>query len=376
MPLEKEFTARFFSNDCSEKFDNSLSSFTTEYDDALVFDTPYEMGVSQLFLNPCLNDESMKHTSLDMITVPYDASKRQMTHEEFVHTLLKHSVAPYIYHRGYFAPYLDKNIFFDPHYLEYRFENNKQEVTETHKKEAIAVVHDMTKHLYGFETIGDFMLPNRLNDPKHLEKFKSLKIPGYTNRATTMSNIVYDLVRYCIHLFRDTNQKTKTGLFDDSVAAHERNVMSLPNINKAEINAIRRKHLHMTNDLIHRTIENFVGTVQNEIAKMRIAKEIPVELPSKRFLFIYCDAVTGQLSGPNRLKLLYVTPFDSFVHNVTKEKMFLNERIENIQYVRIEKKTIKQISFLLLDENGEQINFQNSYTSNFISIRFRRVNDV
>lgn len=376
MALEKEFTARFFSNDCADKFDNTLSAFTIEYEDALVFDRPYEMGVSQLFLNPCANDESMKHHSLDMIAIPLEGTKRQMTHDEYIHTLLRHSVAPYIYNRGYFAPYLDKNVFFDPYYLDYYFPKHKQVVTEVNKRDAIAVVHDMTKHLYGGETLGDFMLPHRKNDVKHLEKFKNLKIPGYANEMITMHNVINNLVRYVIHFFRDTNQKTKTGDFDDSVAAHERNVLTQVKAPSAEITVIRRKHLEATNVMVNRTIENFVSTVQDEIIKMRNANEIPIELPPKRFIFIYCDAVSGQLSGPNRLKLLYVTPFDSFVHNVTKEKLFFNEHVLNIQYARIEKKTLKQISFLMLDENGEQINFQNSHTSNFIAIRFRRVDDV
>lgn len=369
MPIENEFTARFFSKDSSDKYDNTLSSFTTEFDVEIDFeDREYEMGISQLFLNPCLDSEEMHAYSRDQVTM--QPTSKTFNLREFIRYALEHSTHPGAFHPGYFSQYADSGIFFDPSILDHKFAQD----TIKDKKDPISVIHDMTTLLYGGETMASFMLPHKRDNTTHIETFSKKEFPAYAGAPTTMKQILNTFVRWIVYTFRDTGVTGGNyGLAEHKLAIDKS--LETANLTKtlsnAEIATLRRKHLESTNKMVVRYIRQFITIVQEEVEKMRNAKEFAVETPPKRFIFIYCDAIKPQQVGARKARVLFTLPTKG-----GEGRYFVHDFVQNIQYCRVEKSKLKTISFQLLTELGEEVNFTPSYLSNCIVTHFRRIKEV
>lgn len=115
---------------------------------------------------------------------------------------------------------------------------------------------------------------------------------------------------------------------------------------------------------------------KNTVAIKRIAKVIQPETedtPSEEYgipnyMCIYCDMVQPQMFGN-------VMARGMLMHPVKYQKQYdsyQNCDIVNVQYLPIENSRITDISILIVDENGEQINFKRDSFSTMVVLHFRK----
>lgn len=355
--VPKEFICRFFSNDSSEKYDNTMSSFTTELETSIdLGSVEYEVGVCQLALNPCLKSEHIKRDTRDVIQLNYEA--KNLTLEDFVKHMMSHVISPEMYDSAYFSNYMDKNFFFDEISLGKHFDHDNYTVdVEKDGPTAIKVNVDMSLLLKAGEKFGDFF-------PHHLEKteeLKTLNLYAFTRTPLRMLQILNTLVRYVLFHLRKTG---KNG--DSSIALHNTMFFGAISLYQHfdEMQQYRRLHLNRINEFCHRFVAYFTNLVQLEIKKMKI-ETIP---RTERFIFIYCDLIHSQWVGPTKSRLLHVMPL-----GIQRTADFFDQTVQNIQFSKVEKTSFKSVSFLLLNEYGEKLDFTPSYVSNFIALKFQRV---
>lgn len=364
---EDEFVARFFSNDSIDKFDNTLSKFTVEFDQPLNFGGgDYEVGLSQLFLNPCSHQEPVKNRDIITFNDKHGGEITKTKHrrydfDEFLKQLLHHSASPEIYTRDYFHEYLDKNIFFDSNALDHHFAKDSTGLTaEEQEKEFVIVSAPLSMILKPGEKVEDFMPHHSVKSKENIEKQAMVSIFFPTMLKTyTMKQILLCVLKYGVLNFRDFMGVDKT------IDGHARmffSAFSAYNSQEAG-NKYRREHLHIANKLAHRLVQKFVDTIQLELAQMDV-----VQMRQNKFLFIYCDVIKPQIVGSKTTRLLYAMPYTS-----RQQLMFHNQQIVDVQYAKVEKAKIKDISFYFLNENGEQIDFAPSQRANFVVLKFRRV---
>lgn len=91
-------------------------------------------------------------------------------------------------------------------------------------------------------------------------------------------------------------------------------------------------HLKRVNRYAHMFFESFVDHIQE--ARKSMNSDLDVNSKEKRFLMVYCDAIKPNVTGFITTRLLYVMPYDD--ESMTKHH---HERVSNISYSKIEKKT-------------------------------------
>lgn len=379
-----EFLARFFSNDSSDKFDNTLSSFTTEFDDIIdLSDGEWEMGVTHLFINPMSTLDNIRHMTRDIINLTTPAKNFTIT--EAADYFLEHALEKKIYNSAYFEPFTDKGFFFESKFMDKMFADSAANPTSTAEKTTVTIKVDVRDLLRQGENVKS-ILPHHKQQETLDDSIGvyTLNIPVKTH--TTMKEFVFLLIRYLTLAMRAAS---KTDSRIDSHAQMFAKQSTYENTNV--MNSKRIAHLHTVDDIAHRCVEKFAGAVQersrpqlisisdNEISelaakkKTKPTKDKKIEKerefsPHRRFIMIYCDAITPQIVGPKRTRLIYMTPIDEYTRTHLKQEI-----VTNVHFFRLEKKKLKTISFLLLDEYGHQINFGSSYTSNCITVCFRKV---
>lgn len=114
---------------------------------------------------------------------------------------------------------------------------------------------------------------------------------------------------------------------------------------------------------------------KNKVMIKRLVKVILPEAvdPSEEYgipnyMCIYCDVVQPQMFGN-------VMARGMVMHPVKYQKQYASYQncdIANIQYLPLEKSRITDISILIADENGEQINFKNDSFSTMVVLHFRK----
>lgn len=451
MVYENEFVARFYSNDSIDKFSNSLSAFTTEFDTPIDFgDEEFEIGVCQMFLNPCLSSNIIKKASRDFITMQWidppappapppseshttggdkqrstgkgsarggggrgrtardadvpspledasaeshikkkdapdssvdvdadeekkkNAKKRRKNGleppgvneydvEEFARFTLHHSLDPSMYTPDYFHKYLDEGLFYDPIVLDTFFASDNLIVTEDERSRYLTVTVDIEILLEKDEKLEAFLMEHQTTSEVDKKKYADMHLFVFT-KTQTMNQILNRMLKYLIFALRDV---TVSPLPSAAIDLHARHFFNnnTRRLSFEKFNEARRKHLESTNILVTRFIKKFVQMIREEQKKMKVDKVL-----ERRFLHLYCDAIQPQITGAKMTRLLFTMPFDGS-HSVE----FTHERLEQIQYAKLEKSKLKNISFLFLDEFGERIPFASSYHANHIAIKFRRI---
>ena len=81
---------------------------------------------------------------------------------------------------------------------------------------------------------------------------------------------------------------------------------------------------------------------------------------------VYCDLIAPQLIGPAVVR--YLRTFDILPANYGGEILY-----ENLYYVPVEKKTLRDIRIEILNLSGERIVFRDSKTPLKAVLHFRRV---
>lgn len=86
------------------------------------------------------------------------------------------------------------------------------------------------------------------------------------------------------------------------------------------------------------------------------------------YLCIYSDLVEPRIIGDRLSRALYIQPIID--ENKWLERQFVE--INNVEYYPIEKKEISEISILIADETGEQINFNEDVFNTMVSLHFKK----
>lgn len=375
--LDREFTAYFNSKDSADRFDNTLSSFTCEFDVPIDFGGfEYEVGVSDLSLNPSVKSLHKSNQSRDLINLSYSKTKSEniFTLETFSQFVILHALSPELYSPQYFHQYLDDNYFFDDKSIRKDFGKDITEVEDEGKEVTLKI--DLSAFLEGSETLKDFI-------PKHssisAEVMKDVAISIQADKTLSMFQVLNKMLRGLGYKLR------KLSLGDAYIDGHARLFFNAFNsyadsevISRLDkkldskmkrdkilklVNDERRKHLNLINRVMHRIIKRFVTSISEAI----IENNFGINGFSK-YIYIYSNIIGNQICGSKRLKLLFATPFEG-----RNGINYHEQSIVNIHFCGIEKQSVKSISFLLLDEYGQQIDFLPSHHQNMITLRFRRI---
>ena len=89
---------------------------------------------------------------------------------------------------------------------------------------------------------------------------------------------------------------------------------------------------------------------------------------------IYCDLIVPQFVGHSKVRCLrtFILP-TTFCNEVVQPTAFCNEVFENLYYVPVEKRAIRDITILIIDTLGNPFAFPNSKTPAKYVFHFRRV---
>lgn len=361
--MEGEFTARFYSGDSSEKFDNTLSSFTTEFDQVLDFGSEeYEVGVSGLNLNPCNSAENIKGLTRDLVILPQRTAAFSL--QQVVKHILHHSVEPKIYDESYFTAFLDENYFFEPKIMEEHFPDAIVAFDSIEAAGGFITVNiDIRDYLKPGESLVNFLPAHQYDNKKSEEEQAKTELYLYAKLTPmTMKQITFILTRYLIYQLRATQVKG-----DAKIEAHGKMFYAALKTykNSDDMNTTRRWHLHNVNLIVHRFLNHFVKLIKEENKSIGETSTIT---PYSRFIHIFSDIIKPQICGPRRSRLIYALPYDTGFRRV-----YLDLDVTKISYCKLEKKQLKTVSFLILNEYGEKIAFAPNHNSNCITLHFRRV---
>jgi len=119
------------------------------------------------------------------------------------------------------------------------------------------------------------------------------------------------------------------------------------------------KHFKMTseiNDKILKLKNNYV---------VEITKQI---LPNPFYMCFYCDIIAPRIVGDTSIRCLYMNPLGAYAD----KSLARSYQINNIQYCLIENNNISEISILITDENGDQINFDDGLFMTSLVLHFQK----
>lgn len=360
MELPNEFTATFFSNDCAERFDNSLSQFTTEMELPLNFgNDQYECGLSELYLNSSTNTDTVKRSTQDIIFIRGGNTQADVlyTLEEFTKYICSHCVNPGLYSNSdYFKSYLNNVEYLDVDGLDKLYPANVKKATPEQTKNKVRIKLSVRDVLQNDEKLEDF-LPTHGKTEENIKIYESFSIYIYIIKWT-MNELLHHIITYLIYKLR-----IKPGV--DGVSGHMTWFYESFNVYKTYelLNEMRHLHLNKVNILVHRFIRKFVNLVVNDVGNMKIPKSVP-----NSFLFLYIDCIEPQIVGAKKSRVLFMCPFEG--RNLLN---YQHKIIDNIHFARVEKRVIKRIEFAMLNESGENIEFNSSFIPNVIVLKFRKI---
>ena len=108
---------------------------------------------------------------------------------------------------------------------------------------------------------------------------------------------------------------------------------------------------------------------------MKMTKVLPPEIVDQsddygipNYMCIYSDAVKPQMFGNVMARGMIMHS----VKHLKQYREYQNCDVVNIQYLPLEKTRITDISILIADENGEQINFKNDSFTTMVVLHFRK----
>lgn len=125
---------------------------------------------------------------------------------------------------------------------------------------------------------------------------------------------------------------------------------------------------------IKNDVKNFKLTTEKQ-SKIKQLKEkymeeilITRDIPFPLYICFYCDIIKPQIIGDTSVKSLYMYPLGAVKDKSTPRSY----TIDNIQYCPIEKHSISEISILISDEHGEQVNFEDGLFMTCLVLHFRK----
>lgn len=355
--------ARFFSTDSSDLHpENKLSEFTVEFDHPIdLGDDNWEVGVSQLYLTPARDQNIGSTLVLDQVNL-FDNKQKKMLNidsmEQFASFIVDHSTNPELYVRDYFFRYLNPRMVYTGRTFAFFF-NSDAIPSVVPEDRVLNFTYDLTDLLEEGEKFEDFAI-------KHLKTgFTSkaiIQIP--TSRGELyMINILNMAVKYVLLHLRHDRPEVR------GHAKHFHDVLgTVFNNDTKRMNSERRAQLRSTDVLLRRFINRFVSAVEkarDDILKDRVTHT----MKETHFLMLYCDIIQLQIVGSSLAKVVYMIPYQTNTIHVS----FLDERVRDVQYARLEKTKFKSITFSLRNEHGELINFVSGISNNFIALHFRKI---
>lgn len=387
MSIEEDFTAYFFSKDSSNKFDNTLSSFTTDLNLPIDFnEQDYEVGLQALYLNHIRDTEYSRVRTHDIISLGTQTDLADSTLRTFVKHILHNSVSPTIYDRSYFANFLDKNYFWDHQQMEHNFKSIFIAENEFVDNNSFTVAIDISKLVMTHETLEKF-IPFQTKPAKgSKEEFGVFKVSIFRKEQMAMNQILLQILLQMLDILRSaakiSNFQNKASRV--SIKHHAKNTAeqlgketeeesirigkAVETPSRLTLDKRRRAHLHIVNVMMHRIVEHFIDLIQEENELLNTEAEELTSLPVVRqSLFVYTDIIKQQFIGDKIGKLLYFTMLNSR----SEQPIHLN--IFPIQYCRLEKRLLNTVSFVIADEFGTAIDFSPTPISNVIVLRFRKI---
>lgn len=382
MQFSKVFQVRLFSNVNLEIYpENTLAIFTNKLNVPIEFDEghKYYCALKEIFLPLISYASDNAEKSKDIITFNYETnihyskmpdmttSIRDLVHF-FLHKQNKEDLSTY--NLSYFAPYLNKNIIFDPHTFYKIFERDVVYVQKDKEKEA---ENEKNSHKFSVESSkpveNSFKIILDLSElidekSEKIQDFFPLNYDEHTKKTFTGIGLVFgkfqpytlrQLLNVCIRfLFTKlrmniTNQQSFTEFYHRNFSSWD--------IFIEKSNSQNQKH----QDIIRRFINKFVSEVQIFV-KERLARDVILQHPS--FIYVYVDVITENLIGNERSKILHIISLASL-------KTPTHISITNLNYNLIEKKLITSISVSMYDEYGRVIKFQNSIIPVYCCLEFQ-----
>jgi hypothetical protein len=297
------------------------------------------------------------------------------TIQELVRFLLKHSMSPHMYTRKYFEKYLDSNILYDLNTLATLFFTDNFTPTDEEKKETDKLIHAEIN-------LNEIMSEDNLLDylPSHVQKTKLeefsrsgkenqkvelvANIKLFAEKSFTMLELFHTILKFVIVASRGGNK---------ALCETSNHYNIFRNENERDIdekNYKRMVHLRKSNEIVHKFINKFTATIETEQyaieAKIPEKKKIPLHYSK---IFLYTNIIEPQYMGSSKSRVLLSFPY--------RPKMSLEsyyERFPHPCYCKVETKEVRQISFALLNENGDIIPFTPSFFATQITLHFRKRN--
>lgn len=143
-------------------------------------------------------------------------------------------------------------------------------------------------------------------------------------------------------------------------------------------------------DLIFSQIERgrwseFINSFQNDIQNFELTNEMQTKIEKLKddyvmelsltttrhfpfYMCFYCDLIKPRIISDLSSRCLYMYPLGS----VQDKGLARSYQIDNIQYCLIEKHNVSEISILITDENGEQINFEDGLFMTSLVLHFKK----
>lgn len=111
-------------------------------------------------------------------------------------------------------------------------------------------------------------------------------------------------------------------------------------------------------------------------AKARVAEALKAQkkriidvYDKSRFICIYSDIIREQFVGSKSARLIFLTTLKDSMEN---SNLFYN-RVEQLNWCRVEKKVIQSLSFRICNEFGENVMMNSDYQNILIEISFRKL---
>lgn len=120
-------------------------------------------------------------------------------------------------------------------------------------------------------------------------------------------------------------------------------------------------------------IKNFKPTKQIEAIIKNIKDSINIDVNTKInpfpfYMCFYCNIIKPRTIGDASVQCLYMHPLGTDADRSISRSY----QIDNVQYCPIEKYNISEISILITDETGEQINFRDGLFMTYLVLHFRK----
>lgn len=125
-----------------------------------------------------------------------------------------------------------------------------------------------------------------------------------------------------------------------------------------------QKYISNCNDLIHRFISNFVDLVNKKRIEILIKNPEKLIRNVENYVCCYCDIIKESILAGSMARVLGVFPYTSGNE--------FRESVSELKFVGVEKTVIRNISILLADEYGNQLNLSPSLAPTFICLTFKK----